>query len=271
MRWLILLFLLMASPAWAVNYCNDADIIGCWMMESDGSTGETDQSSNGEDLTVSSGDTISRTTDKQEGDYSRTLVKSDEEYFYAADGGATDVSGADQKLSACFWMKLTADNTFESLITKSSSCHAERQYIVVKRSGPGNKIEFNINHNRALSNEAITVSDGWTHVCVVYNDVDMRIYIDGVLDSNGADNPKAYTGGITDNAREFRIGGQEYTEGCVPGFADVLMDDICMFSRDLSSSEVIDIYNNGCQGSGEAPGTQNLIINGVVINGVILH
>ena len=42
----------------------------------------------------------------------------------------------------------------------------------------------------------VLMEDFWYHVAMVYDDTDIRLYVNGVLDANGSDNPKAYTAGI---------------------------------------------------------------------------
>jgi hypothetical protein len=72
----------------------------------------------------------------------------------------------------------------------------------------------------------------------------MRLYVDGALDSNGSDNPKAYAGGIFDGTATFRIGawGNTSTE-----HFDGLIDEVGFYNRALSATEIADIFNNGIQ------------------------
>jgi hypothetical protein len=57
------------------------------------------------------------------------------------------------------------------------------------------------------STAATAIATGtWYHVAAVYNDTDNRIYVNGVLDSNGAENPKAYTAGVFASTSPFSVG-----------------------------------------------------------------
>jgi hypothetical protein len=69
---------------------------------------ETDRSGEGETLTETSG-TIPTSADVPSGysGKSRDFEQEDTEMLAHIDGGSTDINGADQALSICFWVKLT--------------------------------------------------------------------------------------------------------------------------------------------------------------------
>ena len=73
-----------------------------------------------------------------------------------------------------------------------------------------------------------------------------EIYINGSLDSNGADNPKTYSNGIHTGTGEFSVGSwydnaQKWYGG--------LVDEVIVFNRALSALEIREIYIYGIDGS----------------------
>lgn len=246
---LLSLFLILMFPlcALAVDYSNDANIVGYWPMENDASDAETEQSGNGTDLTVSAGDSIPNSVDKQVGAYSRDLQGGGGlPHFYQADGLSTDINGADQTISGVCWIKPSSIGTTDTVISKYLFTNGSHQYMAYLASGvPYVKIANG--YSGSPSAEAIggtTLGTGtWYHFGWVSNDTDIKIYIDGSLDSNGSDNPKAYTGGIWDGGAQFKVGDRQ---------ANIyvgLIDDVAMFDRDITAIEISDIKTCGVDGS----------------------
>lgn len=227
----------------ATDYTADANCVGAWYLN--GTSGETDRSSNGEDLTLSG--TMARETDVPGGysGYSRNNTSSSANYLYADDGGSTDLSGADQNISIVGWFKIDNTSNDYYLVSKGNPVF-EASYRVWfesanQRIWAGLSID-GTSHTDAYG--ATTIStDTWYHVAVVYNDTDIRIYIDGSLDSNGSNNPKTYSSGLFDSSIVFRIGrsGSDYLVGNV--------DDVAVFSDALSAAEVAEIYTYGIDGA----------------------
>ncbi len=94
-----------------------------------------------------------------------------------------------------------------------------------------------------------------THVAAVYNGSTGEIFLDGVSDvvDNSPGTPAA-------NSDEFRLGlgstGGENWDG--------IMDEAAVFSRDLSSSEINDIMDNGLEAFISPPRNRLIIITGVI-------
>jgi hypothetical protein len=71
----------------------------------------------------------------------------------------------------------------------------------------------------------------------------IRVYVNGALDSNGAENPKSYgAGSIANTGASFRLGQTDESYAF-----DGLMDVAGILNRTLSAAEVNDIYLNGIQ------------------------
>lgn len=231
----------------ATNYALDANCMGAWRMNSSGN--ETDISGEGGDLFVDGG-TIPTSVTVPSGysGTSRDFEADDTEFLYHADGLSTDISGANQSMSICAWIKAESSGNNVSVVQKYTATDNNRQYRLRTEGGDGS-MKFFLSSDgtsfvTATGTTNVTGGD-WFDVCAVYDDTDIRIYVDGALDSNGADNPKAYTGGIYNGDGIFSIGaaGDDGTQ-----YFDGRIDQVDIFDRGLSAAEVLDHYNDGMEG-----------------------
>lgn len=250
---LILFGLFITVNCWATDYSQDANCQGYFPMEDDGN--ETDEGVNAStsDLIEYSGD-IPQSADKKFGTYSRDFERGDTEALYHNDGKPTDISGANQSISICAWVKRESDTgDDEVIVAKFDAGSSWCQYALIVRGGIDDVTCFGLSPdgtwtNTVLANGATTISTGsWFHICGVYNDTDMRIYVNGSLDTNGANNPKTYSSGIANDDGYFTIGDDTYN-GSPAYYWDGLIDDVVILNRELSSAEVNDIYTNGVKG-----------------------
>ena len=97
----------------------------------------------------------------------------------------------------------------------------------------------------------------WYHLAYVYNDTDVRLYLNGLLDANatGPVNPLAFTAGIAAGTAKFIIGANDGTS--IANYFDGLIDDVAIFNRALTAAEVLAIKNYGVTGEGYPSGTAN--------------
>ena len=246
---LTVLFLLITSSVHAASYTDDANCMGSWGMEDDGN--ETDRSGEGETLTETGGD-IPQSATKQEGTYSRDFEVGDTEYLTHADGGSTEINGLNQSISITLWARRESETGAQQwMVSKYNGAAGQRQYAVL--SDTDEQVYCGICEAVGTCTWAVTansvISDAtWAHIACVYNDTDIRIYIDGSLSSNGADNPKAYVDGIVNSTAAFMIGSSSSPSGYYNG----LIDDVGIFDKALSSSDVSDIYTNTLAGGAAA-------------------
>lgn len=250
-----------AALSVTTSYMKDANCKAAWYMNNNGGN-ETDRSGNNETLTQTSG-TIptSATVPTNYLGTSRDFEASQSEYLTHADGGSTDISGANQPISLSVWYYRESDTgAVQFLISKygfTSPANQRQYYIRVQHSGASSNpsgVLFAISSNGEDSGQGTawsgsTIPTGsWTHIAGVYNDIDMRVYVNGVLDPNGAKNPQAFTDGIFDGSAPFAI-GCEKVDGTPEDFADGLIDEVIIFDRALSATEVSEIYTNGISGN----------------------
>jgi len=214
---------------------------------------ETDESGEGGDITESIG-TIPTSTTHKFGHYSRDFEDGDTEYFTHADGKSTDISGADQPISMVAWVYVESTTGTHNIISKYRASGVLRQYkLFIQDNTNAERVVCQLDDDGASATSALTgdntITDGnWYHIACVYNDTDIRIYIDGVLASNGADNPKAYTAGIVDATTPFLIGAEGDITNFIGGYFDGKMDDVAIFDDELSAAEVNNIMNYGLTG-----------------------
>jgi len=247
---LILVFILAANPCIAVNYCLDANAVACFLMTEGSGTTVADASGNDGALSFAG------TPDWDTTDVSFAIAGSapnsinfngTDEWLYHADGKSTDISGADQPITVCAWVSPDrTDGNNMGIVTKYT--HGNESYNMYKYSGgyAGNLTPDGSTNSEAYgtTNPAIP---SWTHVCFVYNDTDIRLYLNAVLDENGADNPKTYSSGIYAGTSPFFVGkyiGPSSVDYCFDG----KITEVAVFSRALALSEIKDIYNFGLTG-----------------------
>ena len=221
---------------------------------------ESDESSGYNNTLTETGGDIPNSADKMFGTYSRDFERGDSEYLTHADGLSTDISGVNQEFSIMCWVKFESLTNAQYVISKYTTSNF--QYALVMEADKiGDPWACRISGDGSSNQNAVPATGGttaaWQHVAMVYNDTDIRIYIDGSLDSNGASNPLAYTGGIFDGTHEFRVGDRNAGGSSINYKFDGLMDDVGIFDRALTSVEVSDINTNGLVGSGEPPAVDN--------------
>lgn len=225
---------------------NDANLQGLWLME-EASGNREDSTQN--DNTLTDNNTVESSADAKEGIRSADFEQANNEYLAIADGDQTglDITGS---LTICFWMKAEAldDGTDHTVVAKYNVTGNQRSYrVTLNLSGGNYYVRAVLSNNGTATSAAVgataLATGTWYHVGVVYNGTDIRIYLDAVLDANGANNPKVYSAGIFAGSAPFELGrlinaGRDY---------DGLLDEVAVFDRELSSTEISDIYNNGLQ------------------------
>ena len=248
---LTLIILCFCSTVWATNYVEDANCQGAWLMTSDGGN-ETDLSGEDETLTETSG-TIPTSSDTPAGyvGTSRDFEIDDTEALVTGDSGSTDISGANQSMSIVAWIKVESSTaTYDGIVTKDDDSNGSRQYwlgvdtnnaVFALLSSDGSAINY------AIGATALNTGT-WYHIAFVYNDTDIRVYLDGSLDSNGASNPAAYINGVFDGTNDFRIGCYG-NGGALFSHFDGLVAEVGVFDRALSAEEVKEIKDYGLRGS----------------------
>lgn len=238
------------------DFTRDPNILGAWRMNVDGGDTATEWDVSGNDAHLTqTGGTIPRSTDVLSGwdGYSRDITATDTEELYHGDGESTDITaGASAKNSFCAAFKTDTITADASLVNKYSTTGDNRSFkfrydvssaaMLAIYSGDGLNI--------TIAEGATDTDDGaWHTACVVSNDVDIRIYVDGTLDSNGGLNPIAHTAGIYNGNSDFIIGAIN-TAGGSPW--DGLIDNVIYLDRAITATEVGNYHTYGMDGLGGA-------------------
>lgn len=228
----------------ATDYTQLASCRGAWFMNG-GTAGETDQSSYGANLTENG--TIGTTTSvptSYSGD-ARTFPGSTSDTLSQADGGSTDISGADQAITFCLWFNTSSFGSERTLAAKGRISDTEGWRLFLEETTQTLELTMSSDGTTTVKAAGATTlsTDTWYHGCFVYDDTDVRIYLNGSVDTNGGENPLTYSSGINDNTEPFYIGrsASQYFSGSV--------DEVIIFNEALTSTQIEEIYTSGIDGT----------------------
>ncbi len=171
--------------------------------------------------------------------------------YYSFVNGATD-----SPFSIALWADVTTNTNIRSLFTKDDGITQE--YFL--EIGSDHKPFFDIvDQSASMASHQIEADDalaaGWHHIVVTYDGTGgataatgMKMYIDGIL----VDTTITSTGSYT--AMESGLGqvGIGAFQDATLSIMDAGMDDVRLYSKELTSSEIDFIYNSG-------NGTENTI------------
>lgn len=224
---------------------------GAWLMTSNAGN-ESDVSGNNETLTQSGSAPTSSTVPSGYTGTSRDFERSDPDHLYHSDGGSTDIYGSDQPLTIVAWVR-TEGNTNDQVIACKGGTGTDLQYYL-RYDASDDGFWFCMSDDDTPT-QVCAVSDAgmanntWTHVVGVYDDSTLTIYVNGVVSTNGSNNPKSYSNGIQNGPGTFRIGsfgGSSHFDG--------LIYELGIFNFAFTSGQVIESYTyglNGLKSSGE--------------------
>ena len=156
-----------------------------------------------------------------------------------------------------FWMKVNTDpssGVSYTLLDHRGGASGVKEWFIYENAagtrrltyswGRNGVADYNINYNVTLS-----VGD-WHHIAGTYNGTYIKLYLDGT--QQGGDLAASGTGsGITDG---FSLAST--ANGYV--FGSIMLDDVAVFNRALSGSEIASIYDSGGSSS-SSPAVANII------------
>ena len=161
------------------------------------------------------------------------------------DAGTFDVSGNEMTISA--WFKANNFSVSDArIISKATGQNEQDHYWMISTiDSGGTKLRFRLktggNTSTLISSQ--TISPGvWVHVVGTYDGATMRIY------TNGVETGSIPKSGLldTNNTVGIRIGDNP---GAFRRNFNGVIDDIRIYNRALSPSEISLIYNNSSSGS----------------------
>ena len=175
--------------------------------------------------------------------------------------GALDFNGTDQWITMPDDSELDwgADSSFSIEVwAKLTNCDSRNKVMVGRDNRPGGThwwvgcsistktARFNLldtNDNGIDVNGTTPINDGeWHHIVAVRDNSndEIRLYVDGVLEDSATHD---YTAGF-DATTTLGIGYMAYT-GTPDYFFDGLLDEVALYGRVLTPSEIIQHYNDG--------------------------
>lgn len=171
-------------------------------------------------------------------------------------GQAFDLNGAASAVTVpadSAWAFGTADFTIDFWVY-SASFSARRPLINNRKNGAGdnmwaveiygaaNMVEFHSGSTIYLQATNPLINSSWNHVVVTRSAGALSLYVNGVLSGS------AGCGGNFSQINELQIGRDIMEGNNLSGNFQGLIDEIGIFSRALSASEITAIYNAGCAG-----------------------
>lgn len=237
------------------NYCNDANAQLCLYMNGAGSEDETDHSANGYTITQENGITSSDTVPSGYSGKSRSFASASEQRFYCDNSTCANLQIANQAFTMMAWVNVStvpASASSYGIMRKYATMNNQRQYALLLTGTGSSQFKFSTYLSTsgtsavALSSTTTTyVASTWYHVAVVYNGTDVRIYVNGSLDCT----PASMTGNLYNGTAPYRIGTETNSSEQITNLFNGLIDEVGVFNRALSLSEVQDIYTNGLTGN----------------------
>jgi len=231
-----------AEKVWDSNYK------GVWHMTSNGGT-EYDSSKSGEDLTETSG-TIPTATGKIGN--ARSFASADTEYLYHADGGSTEINGADQPVTVSAWITRASDSgAIEAVVAKWDSVSNNRSYMLAVdefECVSGYLSANGISYAKAVGITVIPTDSSWQYLVMVYDDTTVSAYLNGAVNLKLNENPLSYNSGIFNGTATFMIGARG---GSATGYWNGLIDEARVANDARTAAEVKFEYNNMAEADNE--------------------
>lgn len=155
-----------------------------------------------------------------------------QEYINCENNNSLNISG---NISISCWVYVDIGTTGVKLIVvKNNSLWQDMSYGLIWNS---NKIIFGLNGDWRGSSASNSVIPGcWNHIVVVYNQTDVKYYVNGVLSGT----PYLYSTPIIQNTHNVVIGKLNPDVD----FWNGKLDEIRIYKRDININEIKYLYNN---------------------------
>ncbi|MFQ5525146.1 MAG: LamG-like jellyroll fold domain-containing protein [Thermoanaerobaculia bacterium] len=140
---------------------------------------------------------------------------------------ALEITGTEITLSAWIYPHTGGVSVGSRIFSKRTEAGGSDVYALYTES---NRIRFRLDGQDMISDHVFP-NDEWLHVAAVYNGVDKRIYVNGVLDTA---TPQAKSDPIDASARAVHFGKREAEDR----FFDGILDELRIYDRALSPAEI---------------------------------
>ncbi len=186
----------------------------------------------------------------------------DGSYEYVTMGSPANWS-VGSAVTAAAWVKIDTD-THGRIITKHSRTYGDYGFMLARYLN-NDSLEWRISTTGqnwiggTTSSNSFVVGQ-WYHVAATYDGSMMRVYMNGV-ENTGGSFPKALTGNVRNSTASLYVGRDSGTGYLFNG----LIDEVRVYDRALSSSEVMDLY----QFAGASPVTPPVLDSAVPGDGQV--
>jgi hypothetical protein len=207
----------------------DANLVGYWRLE--GNSNDSKASNNGTDTSITYGTSY--------GKFGQGALFTSASNSKIIFGDVLD-AGTSAWTVGC-WMK-------------TSSHGADTGYLVAKNNFDTVGYFLNVASAKAVfacdtggnTTSSTSVNDGNWHFIVGTREVSggnkiMKIYVDGVLDATGS----TVAGQDLQNAQNLALGMQQINSSAYQAPFNGSIDDVFIFNRNLTSTEISNLYNQG--------------------------
>lgn len=151
--------------------------------------------------------------------------------------GSTLSLQAANKLSVSAWVNITDFTNYHAILyTNNSNAGYALQTLIASDTGAGFVRFFTGTTANILNSTVAIPTSTWTHLVGVYDGASHKIYINGQLN-----NSNNLATSITDSGVNKYLGSLNGTQQMFLGS----MDEVGIWSRDLTQSEVTQLYGGG--------------------------
>lgn len=167
--------------------------------------------------------------------------KDTSEYLSHVDHADLSITGA---FSISGWWKPETISGSDIFASKWKDNSPNRSWVIDYQTG-GPRLLMSPNGDNPLtvvtSTEDLSAGN-WYHIVATFEpSTEMAIWVNNVVTVNTTSIPAT----IHDNSSQFRIGSAEIFGGSVSAYSDGLIDEVGIWDKVLSDSEISDLFNSG--------------------------
>ena len=142
--------------------------------------------------------------------------------------------------SVSVWFKVDNTSGTKGIVTQWYDGTVNKRSVLIRLSNAS--LQFYTYTTSQVGGTYYTVSTAtWYHVVCVYNGSTMRIYVDGTLDGTSF----SQTGNLGAGTDHVGYVGNYYTATATTLSHDGLIDQVAIWDRALTQTDVDDLYNSG--------------------------